>query len=159
MTILERCAAINEIALAIARPRMGDTQHLLSPDMIVKDADRALAMEVIRMAVPINLEMHVRRIIDVTWGIALEDGSVPSTDIQNKIIARLNAQVTARAALACRPQPSNEQLAEQFWRAWRKHNELSPPWSTVHPNANAGVMAGIDAVLTSLACRPPGGEE
>ena len=123
-------------------------------DMDKQAADMKAFADTVRLK-----EFLVRKVIDVTWGYALEDGSVPSTDIQNKIIARLNAQVTARAALACRPQPSNEQLAEQFWRAWRKHNELSPPWSTVHPNANAGVMAGIDAVLTSLACRPPGGEE
>ncbi len=36
-------------------------------------------------------EAMVRTAIDVAWGYALEDGSVPSTAIQDKIIARVRA--------------------------------------------------------------------
>lgn len=38
-----------------------------------------------------RLRARERRIIDETWGEALMDGSVPSTKIQDKILARINA--------------------------------------------------------------------
>jgi hypothetical protein len=49
-----------------------------------------------------DAEWMLRKAIDVTWGYALEDGSVPSTKIQGKIIA------TVRAALEGAPhEPAN----------------------------------------------------
>ncbi len=43
-----------------------------------------------------RLRARERRIIDETWGEALEDGSVPSTKLQDKIIAAVDNQQQAR---------------------------------------------------------------
>jgi hypothetical protein len=37
-------------------------------------------------------ESYARRVIDETWGEALEDGSVPSTKLQDKILAAVDNQ-------------------------------------------------------------------
>ena len=47
--------------------------------------------------------------------------------------------------------PTDEELCEIFHRAWRKHMELAPPWSTVSDNHREGVKAGIRAILSKLA--------
>ena len=45
-----------------------------------------------------DAERMLRKAIDVTWGYALEDGSVPSTKIQDKIIATVRAAPGATPA-------------------------------------------------------------
>ena len=100
-------------------------------DMDKQAADMKAFADTVRLK-----EFLVRKVIDVTWGMALEDGSVPSTDIQNKIIARLNAQVTTTTV---KSQDVREALATA-------QTEITRFRATARQDA-------------ALACRPQQGEK
>ncbi len=54
MSTIERVRLIEEIAVELARHRLGDDQKLLKSDEIVGEEDRRLALRLVRMAAPLT---------------------------------------------------------------------------------------------------------
>ena len=49
-----------------------------------------------------------------------------------------------------------EQLAEVFHRAFRKEQDLAPPWGSVSDAHRRGVIAGVTAIINAINERTEG---
>jgi hypothetical protein len=47
-----------------------------------------------------------------------------------------------------------KELAEVFYREWRKHVTLAPPWNSVSETHRSGTIAGIRVVLDEIKREP-----
>lgn len=50
---VNRARVVEDMALAIAQHRLGDTDRMLPPESIVEQGDRTLALQLVRMAEPL----------------------------------------------------------------------------------------------------------
>jgi hypothetical protein len=84
-----------------------------------------------------------------------ETAMVAANSAWSAILAAPDSVRQAPAALLNQGRPI-EESAEIFHRAWRKHMDLAPPWSTVSDKHRDGVIAGIYAVTGQpLPASPP----